>query len=166
MRNKQIEQNSIVRNLVFGIQDSFGSTVGFLSGVAVSNLNKETLLFTGILLILVEAFSMSLGSLLSEHTVDEMNQKKKLPLLTSIAGPITMFFAYAITGLIPLAPYYFFWGEFSLYLSIGISIIATILIGYISAKMFKIVIIHHIKETLLITVIAIIVGLLIGQFAP
>jgi hypothetical protein len=87
---------SIIRNLVFGIQDSFGSTVGFLSGVAVSGISRETLLFTGILLIFVEAFSMALGSLISEHVVLESRQKKSLPLFNSFAGPITMFLAYVL----------------------------------------------------------------------
>lgn len=158
--------DSIIRNLVFGIQDSFGSTVGFLSGVAVSGISRETLLFTGILLIFVEAFSMALGSLISEHVVLEARQQKKLPLFKSFAGPITMFIAYVTSGFVPLTPYILFWGPYSLLISIVVSLVTLSIASYFSARMYKISPMHHIKETLLISVIAIGVGVLVGKLFP
>lgn len=159
-------KNLIVRNLTFGIQDSFGSTVGFLSGVAVSGMEKDKLLFSGILLILVEAFSMALGSLISEHVVQETETKRSLPMTRSLLGPITMFFAYLISGLVPLAPYILFWGPYSLSISIGISLFVISVIGYINAKRYRISPMHHIKETVLISILAIIVGVIIGKIFP
>lgn len=160
------KRDSIIRNLVFGIQDSFGSTVGFLSGVAVSGISRDTLLFTGVLLIFVEAFSMALGSLISEHVVKEANQKKRLPLFKSFSGPITMFTAYVVSGFVPLTPYILFWGPYSLPISILVSLITLSIAGYISARIYKISPLHHIKETLLISIIAIGVGVLVGKFFP
>lgn len=158
--------DSIIRNLVFGIQDSFGSTVGFLSGVAVSGISRETLLFTGILLIFVEAFSMALGSLISEHVVLEAQQKRRLKLFKSLKGPATMFIAYVLSGFVPLTPYILFWGPYSLPISIAVSLITLAFTSYISAKMYKISPLHHIKETLLISVIAIGVGVIVGKLFP
>lgn len=160
------ENSSIIRNLIFGIQDSFGSTVGFLSGVAISGISKETLLFTGLLLILVEASSMAMGSLISEHVVEESEQKKTLPLFKSIIGPITMFFAYVLSGLIPLTPYILFWGPYSLPISIVVSLISLTIIGYIVSKRYNISTKHHIKETLIVSILAISIGVIFGKLFP
>lgn len=160
------KKQSIIRNLVFGIQDSFGSTVGFLSGVAVSDSSRETLLFTGILLVFVEAFSMATGSLLSEHTVEEVDRKRSLPILKSLTGPIVMFIAYAVSGMIPLLPYLLFWGAYSLPISIALSMTVLGIFGYISAVFYKINPKHHIIETLIISSLAIGVGIAIGKLLP
>jgi len=162
---KLSRDSDIVRSLIFGIQDSFGSTVGFLSGIAVSNMSRNDMLFTGALLIFVEAFSMAAGVLISNHTVDEVKSRRALPLLVKLKSPIVMFFAYALSGFVPLSPYYFFWGQYSLVASIGVSLLVLACIGYISAKLYKISPFHHIKETLLVSIVAIGAGVLIGKLA-
>ena len=50
------------RNFIFGVEDSLVSTVGLLSGVAIAGVPSRTILLTGVVLILVEAFSMAAGA--------------------------------------------------------------------------------------------------------
>ena len=157
---------SYIRNFIFGVQDSFGSTGGFLSGIAIGGVDQKTLLLSGTVLIFVEAFSMAVGSLLSEHTVREYKLRKSLPLKNSIVGPIIMFFSYALTGFIPLMPYILFWGPYSLILSISISLLVLLIVGILSAKLFQINILHHTKEMLLIGGPAILIGVLVGKLFP
>ena len=51
-----------VRNFIFGVEDSLVSTLGFLAGIAVAGIATRELVTSGIVLILVEAFSMGVGS--------------------------------------------------------------------------------------------------------
>ena len=60
-----------LRNTVFGVEDSLVSTVGLLSGIAATgSVSKSFILLTGIVYISVEAFSMAVGSFLSEEFVE------------------------------------------------------------------------------------------------
>ncbi len=60
-----------LRNFVFGVEDSLVSTVGLLSGVAAAGVETKTIVLTGVVLIIVEALSMAVGSYLSEYSVEE-----------------------------------------------------------------------------------------------
>ncbi len=160
------QTDSFIRNLVFGVQDSFGSTLGFLSGVAIGGFNRQALLFGGTVLIFVEASAMAFGSLLSEHKVEEYKQKKSLPLFTSLRGPIIMFFSYIFTGLIPLLPYVITFNAYSLIISITFSLFILTVFSIISAKLWKLEAVHHLKETLLVGIITIVIGILVGRFFP
>lgn len=163
---KRKRDSSLIRNFIFGVQDSFGSTVGFLSGIAVVGVERKTIILAGTVLIFVEAFSMAVGSLLSEHTVEEYENRKALPLLKSLLGPIIMFISYTITGFIPLSPYVLFYSKYSLIYSIIISMIVLSIVGIISARKFKISIFHHTYEMLMIGGLAIIVGVVVGKLFP
>lgn len=163
---KSVTKQIIIRNVIFGIQDSFGSTVGFLSGIAVSGVNKETLLTSGIILVMVEAFSMGIGSIISDHTVEEVKSKKSLPLRGSIFGGVYMFFAYVFAGLVPLLPYYFLWGPYAILGSILCTTIFIAMLGYVSGKMLGLSPLHHTKEMLFVGVVSIAAGVTIGKLLP
>lgn len=60
-----------VRTFVFGVEDSLVSTVGLLSGLAIAGAARGTIILSGVTLIFVEAFSMGIGSLLSEHQKED-----------------------------------------------------------------------------------------------
>lgn len=159
-------KQTIIRNIIFGVQDSFGSTVGFLSGIAVSGVIKETLLTSGIILVIVEAFSMGIGSIISDHTVEEVKTKRSLPLKGSAFGGVYMFFAYVIAGMVPLLPYYFMWGPYAILWSIGMTTFFVGLLGYISGRMLGLSPIHHTKEMLFVGLVAIIAGVTVGKLLP
>ncbi len=71
---KRISTN--IREVVFGLEDSFVSTMGAVSGVAVGSGDIHAVLLAGIVLVAVEALSMSAGSYLSSKAATELYQER------------------------------------------------------------------------------------------
>ncbi len=150
------------RNFVFGVEDSLVSTIGLLSGIAVADVSKKTIILTGVVLIFVEAFSMAVGSLLSEHAAEEYATGAEAAIRTSIGGSIVMFFSYFISGFIPLAPYILIDPKAAFWISITLSLIALFILGLLSAKVSRTGVIRSGIEMLLLGGLAIAVGVLVG----
>src|SRR3990167_1641433 len=108
-----------VRTFVFGVEDSLVSTVGLLSGVALAGASRNTILLSGSILIFVEAFSMGVGSLLSEHQAEKYLARRDVPILHSAIAGVLMFISYLGAGLIPLAPYLYYENHTAVILSIA-----------------------------------------------
>ena len=122
------------RNFVFGVEDSLVSTVGLLSGIAAGGVPRETIVLTGAVLVLVEAFSMAAGSFLVETSVQEYvheKTKKERPA----GGGAVMFVSYIVAGFIPLAPYVFADASSALYLSVLASLVSLFLLGFIGGSL-------------------------------
>lgn len=154
---------SWLRNFVFGVDDGLISTVGLLSGVAVAGVPKSTIILTGLILITVEAFSMAVGSFLSEHSAEEYIDKKKVSFSLPFVDSIIMFLSYIGAGLIPLSPYFFFDARSALWYSIILSLATLFLLGSISAKLSKTNILKHSLEMFTIGGAAIMVGIIVGR---
>lgn len=175
MKKKKDTLATYLRNFVFGVEDSLVSTVGLLSGVAAAGLPKEDIFLTGIILIFVEAFSMGVGSYLSEESAEEFTKRK---YSISIPGALIMFFSYFASGFIPLFPYLVFPVAWAFYISIVFSLTALFLLGTVSALMYKTTIVvvrssgadqktNIFKRGLKMLVVggmAIAVGVLVGKF--
>ncbi len=162
--NALMNKNSktiLLRNFIFGVEDSLVSTVGLLSGVAAAGLSKPSIILTGLILIFVEAFSMGAGSLISEHSADEYRGKNKLTG-TQFYGGLTMLSSYFIAGILPIAPYALLDAKTAFFTSIAASLFGLIILGIIKAKIFKAKIFHHAFEVFLIGGIAIAIGVAIG----
>ena len=124
-----------LRNFIFGVEDSLVSTVGLLSGIAIAGVPAKTILLTGTVLIFVEAFSMAVGSFLSEHSADTYAKQEEAAFRTPIIGGMIMFFSYFVSGFIPLGPYLFASPGAALKWSIGLSLAALFVLGVIGAKL-------------------------------
>lgn len=150
-----------IRNFVFGAEDSLVSTVGLLSGVAIADVAKSTIILTGIILIFVEAFSMGVGSYLSEYvTHSEKDPARKM----SLSAGIIMLISYMVSGFIPLAPYIFFEGALTLVLSISFSLFALICLGIVSSFLSKT---NRVKNTIRMFFLgggAIAIGIVVSAF--
>lgn len=154
---------TFLRNFTFGVEDGVVSTVGLLSGIAFAGVPKTTILLTGTVLIFVEAFSMGIGSLLSEHSTEEFVEHRELPLRGSIFAAAIMFFSYLVSGLIPLLPYLVLSLGTALWTSIGASLLVLFLLGLLSAEALKRKLWRHSLEMLILGGVAIIVGIVVGQ---
>jgi VIT1/CCC1 family predicted Fe2+/Mn2+ transporter len=155
-----------IRNIIFGIEDSLVSTVGLLSGIALGNIPRTTILFTGIVYIFVEAFSMAVGSFLSEESVEEYENKKHAVLsdVGPAAGSISMFISSVVAGFVVLFPYMVFSGNQALIFSIIISLLALAILGYVSALVIKTKPFHRSLRMLVVGGSAIIIGALVSFF--
>lgn len=151
-----------VRNFVFGVEDSLVSTVGLISGIAIVDTPRSTILLTGVVLIFVEAFSMSVGSLLSDNSVKEFEEKAVVPLRSSVASALIMFFSYFLSGFVILAPYMFLQNDKALPLSIGLSLVSLFVLGFVSGRTASINPIKRGFVMVLVGGLAIFVGMAVG----
>ncbi|MDO8521402.1 MAG: VIT1/CCC1 transporter family protein [bacterium] len=160
MTREEIE--SLFRNFVFGVEDSLVSTVGLLSGIAAAGEPTKTIVLAGVVLIFVEAFSMGVGSLLSDNSVKELDKGGKIPLSRSLSGSITMFVSYFVTGFVPLAPYLFLDRAVAFPVSIIASLIALLFLGMFSARVAHISMLKKGIQMVALGGSAIALGVLVG----
>lgn len=151
-----------VRNFIFGVEDSLVSTVGLLSGIATGGMDKQAILLTGTILIFVEAFSMGIGSYLSEQSTEEYLNKKETTGRFSRTAAVIMFVSYFIAGFIPLAPYLFFSQQNAFTVSISCSLIGLALLGITSAKILQTSLLRGAARMFLIGGFAVLVGIIVG----
>lgn len=160
---KKKTQALFIRSFIFGVEDSLVSTGGLISGIAAANVPRFTILLTGAVLLFVEAFSMGVGSFLSETSAEEFTNDHTTPMQKSILGGVLMFISYFIAGFVPLGPYVFVDTSIAFPLSIVLSLIALYLLGAVSAKHFKKPAGRSGFRMLLIGGFAIIAGVVVGQ---
>lgn len=65
-----------IREVVFGLEDSFVSTLGTISGIAVGSGDKYIVILSGLVLVVVEAVSMAAGSYLSSKAAKEIYEER------------------------------------------------------------------------------------------
>lgn len=153
-----------IRNFTFGVEDSLVSTVGLLAGIAVAGMERSSIIVTGLVLIFVEAFSMAIGSLISERSVEEYETRDRA-LGQPVRASLIMFFSYVIAGIIPLAPYVAYSGYPAVAGSVALSLLALFVLGATSAKMFRGKVWRDGLFTLVMGGLAIVVGIIVGQLA-
>lgn len=151
-----------LRNFIFGVEDSLVSSVGVLSGVAVVGTSAKTIILAGVVLIFVEAFSMGVGSLLSENVSKEFKEGREVSMKHSITPSLIMFFSYFIAGFIPLLPYVFLDTKTALYTSISAALGALFVLGVISARISGRTMLRHGMEMFIIGGTAIGLGVIVG----
>ncbi|MDR3519851.1 MAG: VIT1/CCC1 transporter family protein [Candidatus Pacebacteria bacterium] len=153
-----------IRNIIFGISDSLVSTVGLLAGIDVSGTSKHIIILTGVTYAFVEAFSMAVGSFLSEESVEEDTINGEVHISGPFMAGNIMFISFIIASFIPIIPYLFFGLTTALFLSIGISIIALFIVGVMSASQKKVHILKSGLRMALLGGMAIIMGVVVGKF--
>lgn len=161
-RKERAKKEQYLRNFVFGVEDSLASTVGLLSGVAAAGVTKKEVIITGVVLIFVEAFSMGVGSLLSEHSVEEYERRKTVSLREPLFGAGVMFLSYLGAGILPLFPYLFFQNTIAFWSSIILSLGCLFALGIISAAFSKTKLLREGYEMLVIGGIAVFIGVVVG----
>src|SRR3989344_788401 len=123
-----------VKNFIFGAEDSLVSTVGLLAGIVSAGVSQREIIISGVVLICVEAFSMSVGSFVSERTTEEFYPSFQEKKSKSIPAALIMFLSYLVCGFIPLFPYFIIGKGSAFWWSILASLTALFLLGFTSAK--------------------------------
>ena len=153
-----------VRNFIFGAEDSLVSTVGLFSGNCFGKgIARGDIIVSGAVLVCVEAFSMSVGSFLSERTTEESFSDYNKQNSNSLWAAIIMFFSYFIFGLVPLFPYFVISVDRAFWWSIAVSLTFCLFLGFISAKVLKTKIFRNGLRMMLIGGIAIGLGVIVGM---
>lgn len=149
-------KKNYLKNIIFGAEDSLVSTVGVMFGVASASNNAETILFTGLVVIAVEALSMGAGAYLSENSAKEVHKNSEDEPLKD---GFIMFFSYFFAGFIPLLPYLLLPLGMAKLVSIIVTMITLFVIGYIPTKKFG----EGVRMAV-VAGLAVLVGFLIGSF--
>ena len=153
-----------LRTIVFGVIDSLVSTVGLLAGIDVAGAPHSTLALTGVVYAFVEAFSMAVGSFLSEQSVEEDYIGGEIKDSGPFNAGLIMFLSFIVASFIPIIPYIIFGSTIALYVSIGFSILALFVVGMISAKKTKVNILKHGLKMVFLGGMAIVIGIIVGKF--
>ncbi len=166
MANTQFSQDRghsiLVRNVIFGVEDSLVSTVGLLAGMATGNIETSKILAIGVIFLCVEGFSMAAGSYLSEHSTQEYETGEKVENNDPIRGAVTMFVSFIIAGFIPIAPYLFLPLHAGLITSVIVSLIFLGVLGYVLAKISHVSKIANVVRMVIVGGIAIVLGIVVG----
>ena len=93
-----------VRNLIYGIEDSLISTTGMVVGITFAGLPNKHIIIAALVLIFVEATSMSYGAFLAEESFIKTAQMSE-DTAHVVLYAITMLLSYAFAGLIVILPY-------------------------------------------------------------
>jgi len=67
---------SVIREVVFGVEDGMISTLGVLTGIAIGTNSHPIVILSGFVIIIVESISMGVGSYLSSKSVKEISERK------------------------------------------------------------------------------------------
>ena len=152
-----------LRNVIFGITDSLVSTVGLLSGIDVSGTSRQIIILTGVVYAFVEAFSMAIGSFLSEESAEEYASQAEVSDGKPIIGGFIMFVSFILASFIPIVPYLLFGLTEALWFSIGFSLAALFIVGLISARLTKVNMMRHSLRMILLGGAAILIGVVVGK---
>lgn len=151
-----------VRNFTFGVEDSLASTVGLLSGVASAQVAPSLIVLTGIILVITEAMSMGIGTLLSDQSAMEFKRHGDVPLGRSLPNGIIMFVSYMLAGFIPIFPYTILSFPSSLAFSVILSLLALFLLGSFNAWLSRLPIFRHGMRMVMLGGTVTIAGVLVG----
>lgn len=160
---KQDVTASYLRNFVFGVEDSLVSTVGLLSGIAIANVPRDTILLTGVVLIFVEAFSMGAGSFMAEYSAEGFIRHRDARPRRSFIAALIMFCSYLVAGLVPLSPYAFLSAERAFGKSIFMSLVALFVLGLTGARFSRINLLKNALRMMVIGGGAIAIGVIVGR---
>ena len=155
-------QAKYLRNFIFGVEDSLVSTVGLISGVAAAGVSRKNIILTGVVLVCVEAFSMGVGTLVSETTAKEYEQQSQEPMDHSFGYAAVMLLSYLFAGLLVILPYIVV-KNWAFVLSIAVSLMALFFLGVVSAWLSHI---RKIRQGALFVFLggaAIVLGIAVGQ---
>lgn len=67
---------SVLREIVFGLEDGMVSTLGAITGIGIGSNNHYVIILSGMVIISVESISMAIGSYLSNRSVLELEKKE------------------------------------------------------------------------------------------
>jgi predicted membrane protein (TIGR00267 family) len=76
IHNQKSSLASVLREVVFGMEDGMVSTLGSITGIAIGSNSHTTVILAGVVIISVESISMGIGSYLSNRSQEDMDERK------------------------------------------------------------------------------------------
>lgn len=76
IHHQKTMRSSLVREIVFGMEDGMVSTMGAVTGIAAGTSSHFVVVLAGFVIISVESISMAVGSYLSSKSEQEIDERK------------------------------------------------------------------------------------------
>ncbi|MDO8626087.1 MAG: VIT1/CCC1 transporter family protein [Candidatus Magasanikbacteria bacterium] len=76
IHHQKTPRASLIREVVFGMEDGMVSTMGAVTGIAVGTASHFVVVLSGFVIIAVESISMAVGSYLSSKSEKEIDERK------------------------------------------------------------------------------------------
>ena len=151
------------KQIIFGFEDAFVSTVGILVGIAAATADPYLIFLTGIVVIGVEALSMGVGAFLSEKASHQLQEsERKGSADNPMLGGVLMFVSYILGGCVPLVPYIVLPFGLAISVSIGATFLGLFALGFIKGRLVKVNPWRSAIEMMSVAGAAIIVGYALG----
>lgn len=155
-----------VRQVIFGLEDSLVSTLGVVVGIAAGTKDRNTVILSAVVVIIVEALSMTAGTYLSDKSEMEVLHVSKLHLVRqALNNSFYMGVFYILGGFISVLPFFFFDPLSAILPSVILSVTALFLIGYIKGIIAGTNRLKSGLEMSAISLSAALLGYLIGNYA-
>jgi VIT1/CCC1 family predicted Fe2+/Mn2+ transporter len=154
-------QKEYLQSAMFGFNDALVSTTGVIVGVSTGTKNKQVVLLTGVVTIMVEALSMGAGQYLSSKSAHQL--EKNDALRVPIISGVIMFCAYFLAGLVPLLPIILLPIGISRNVSILAALTGLFLLGYIKGKVVQVSPLKSALEIFIIGGLATAIGIVVGN---
>lgn len=154
-----------LRSVIFGVSDSLVSTVGLLSGIDISGMPVSSIVLAGVVYAFVEAFSMAVGSFLSEQSVKEYAAQKEVSGKDAYTAGIVMFVSFVLASFIPIVAYLFMPVTHAIWVSIALSLAALFIVGMASAKVSNTGFVSRGLRMVILGGAAIMIGVIVGEIA-
>lgn len=159
-----------LREFVYGGIDGAITTFAVVAGATGAGFSAAVVIVLGVANLIADGISMGVGSYLSSKSELEVDLKKGKAIsdeASPIINGLTTFIAFGVLGLIPLLSYIvdiFVASEIQhqFAISVGLTFLAFIAIGYVKSKVAKTSKIRGIIETVLLGAIAAGVAYLLG----
>lgn len=158
-----------LREIVFGLEDSLVSTLGAVTGIALATSNRDFVILSGVIMVTVEAASMSAGSYLSEESAEDaqralgVRDAKKAEATPLVAAGVMALF-YLLGGAIPLAPYILLSMHWAIPTSIALTVSVLFCVGAWSGSLGGRSPWRAGVQMVLISFVAAVVGWFAGRF--
>lgn len=169
----------LVREIVFGLEDSLVSTAGTVTGIAAGSGDQKIVVLSGLVLVAVEAISMAAGSFLATESAQEVDDRRapgrsshvlqaRGRRIASVRPSTAAFFmgtSYVFGGVLTLFPYLFFPLGVAVALSLGLAALALFSVGVWKASLAGTSRLRSGVQMLGVSLVAGAIGVLIGRLA-
>ncbi|MBI4598973.1 VIT1/CCC1 transporter family protein [Candidatus Uhrbacteria bacterium] len=161
-----------IREIVFGLEDSLVSTLGAVTGIAAGTHDPRIVILSGLVLVAVEATSMSAGSYLSSESAAEVeavatHRSSRLTLRREapLRSAFVMAVFYMAGGALPLLPYVLLPLPSAFLPSVLLTVTALFALGWWIGRLTKRNPWKRACEMVVVSLTAAVIGYLIGRFA-
>lgn len=158
---KKMEQDYL-RSIIFGVEDALVSTTGVVVGISAGSSDRSFVILAGIVLVAVEAVSMSAGQYLSEETVHEMTSRKRKDSV--FVSALLMFLSYGLAGSLPVLPFFFLDTRNSAILSVLLAFVGLYVLGYLKGKYLGVPSKRSGMKMVIVGGAATLLGVIVGYF--